>query len=221
MKLYKRMPLATVRGLLLLLIGALFLLYFIFTMPTFMEANDELVQESNFIPRISEFNIELEEFKLQEEIQLDLTTSSNLTEEMINFILKDGGENIIGIGNAYIEAENQYNVNALFLLALSMYSSGWGKSRIALDKNNLFHYESYNKCPYECARTFDSVEDSIIFVAMKLNNNYLTEGGKFFKGYTLKEVNKKYDSNLMWYLEIAKVMNEFKSTLNSEFGYSS
>lgn len=92
----------------------------------------------------------------------------------------------------FIEAENTYDINALFLVALAAHESAWGTSRLAREKNNLTGFTAYNYDPYNCGTTFRTPEDSIMTTASKISENYLTEGGKYFYGYSVESVNTRY-----------------------------
>ncbi len=117
----------------------------------------------------------------------------------------------------FIEAEQTYDVNALFLVALAAHESGWGKSRLATEKNNLTGFTAYNYDPYNCGTTFRSPEDSIMTTASKISENYLTEGGKYYNGYSVEGVNTRYavlddgSINLEWSQGITHIASDLKA----------
>jgi beta-N-acetylglucosaminidase len=97
-------------------------------------------------------------------------------------------------------------MNGLYLAAHAAWETGWGTSRIFRDKNNLFGYGAYDHDPYNSAYTFASVKDCIFYAANKIKDNYLTPGGKFYNGPTLKGMNVKYASDPNWHKGIAQIM---------------
>ena len=147
---------------------------------------------------------------------MDLREPSYLSESELESVLR--GTGLEGLGRFYLEAERREGVNALFLVCLSVEESGWGNSKIAQDKNNLFGHGAYNDSPYDSAFSFGSKKESIDSIAKTLKASYLTEGGSFFNGYTLRDVNVRYavvkngdgsySPNLAWSNNIARLMEE-------------
>ena len=77
-------------------------------------------------------------------------------------------------------AKKVHNINPVFALALSIHESGWGRSRIAMDKNNLWGWGAKDSCPYDCAREFSTYGEGFNLVYARIKLNYLTEGGDYF-----------------------------------------
>ncbi len=107
----------------------------------------------------------------------------------------------------YIEKE--YSINGVFVAALGIHESGWGTSKIAKNKYNLFGYGAYDSNPYNGAYTFSSYSESIDLIARVLVKYYLNPpgsiiydgekaSGKYYNGNTLSGVNKKYASDNNW-----------------------
>lgn len=136
----------------------------------------------------------------------DLTKPSGVTEERIEEVLK--GTKLEGLAEYYIQAERDYGINAKFLVSLSIEESGWGKSNIAITKNNLFGFQAYTKNTSK-ASTFSSKGECILFVGKYIAENYLTEGGKHYNGVTVESVHKKYAENPKWARNIKSHMNRF------------
>jgi beta-N-acetylglucosaminidase len=72
-------------------------------------------------------------------IDMDLRKKSNLTAEDYNTMLS--GTKLKGIGSALEKAEQQYNINGLYLLGLCCLESGYGTSNYAVKRNNLVRLE--------------------------------------------------------------------------------
>lgn len=123
----------------------------------------------------------------------NLTVKSNVTEEFLKSKLE--GTPLYNHAMSYIKAEKEFGINALFLCAISIQESGWGESRLAKEKNNLFGYAAYNDNPYSSAKQFSSVDESILIVGEKLANNYLNENGKYYNGKSIDAVNTRYSLN--------------------------
>lgn len=135
----------------------------------------------------------------------DLRKPSGLTSTQLERGLK---HDLKGLGSAFVTAEKMYNVNAVFLASVAALESNWGRSNYARKRNNLFGYGAYTSNP-DHAYYFESKEHAIYFVAKKLSEDYLTTTGKFFNGYTLQGVNKKYCTNPNWANSVGSIMREF------------
>lgn len=129
-------------------------------------------------------------------------TPSNLTADQLRkgllYDLKD-------CADAFIQAEKETGINAIFLSSVAAYESGWGRSNVAKSYNNLFGWTSssgYAK--------FDSYYDCILTVAERMKNLYLTPTGKYFRGYEVSDINKCYNGEQYWEDNIIKIMGQIK-----------
>lgn len=193
------------------------------------ELNHEIVAEIDGIREKRRREIELLEAKRREEHQnlknfvestkdagftnYDLRTPSNLTGEQIEVILR--GTELEGLGTTYAEAEIFYGINALVLVGISAHESGWGTSKLARERNNLFGFQAYDS-DIDKAMYFDSKEECILHVARHLSEKYLSPDGRYHKGYTLSDVNYYYASDEKWSVKIASMMGRFVNQLESE-----
>ena len=57
-------------------------------------------------------------------------------------------------GQSFIDAGKTYGVNALYLAAHAIHESAFGTSDIALGKNNLFGFGSYDASPFIASYRF-------------------------------------------------------------------
>ena len=133
----------------------------------------------------------------------NISRISNLTSaQLIKILNAYGGNarNLIPYAANYITAENKYNVNVFFLIALNALESGWGTSAIARNCNNLGGVcASANHPSKGCGSNsncsfarFNSVGDFIDYNANMLHNNYLTPGGSYYEGTNLSQVYTKH-----------------------------
>lgn len=148
---------------------------------------------------------------LQNAFSLNLLISSSVTAYELDQFLADTA--MKGLGKSFVEAELSTGVNAIFLTALAIHESGWGSSKIARNKNNLFGYGAYDRSPYNSALSFSSVTEGTIFVANKLKENYLLSAGKYYSGVTLSGVNRRYSTDSRWASKIAVTMNKIDSSI--------
>ena len=112
---------------------------------------------------------------------MDLTLPSGLTVEQFQKVLSGNSGDTQGVlaSNAeyFYYAERQYGVNGIFLAAMAIHEGGWGTSKIANDKKNLFGYGAYDSDPYGGAMSFDTYSEGIDLVARVLAKTYLYPAG--------------------------------------------
>ncbi|WP_134699145.1 N-acetylglucosaminidase [Ammoniphilus sp. YIM 78166] len=159
----------------------------------------QTIKESEEIHR--EF---VKEVRTTDVTRLDLRKPSGLDKETADALLE--GTGLEGLGKAFVETEERYQVNAYYLIAHAAWESGWGKSRISKEKNNLFGFAAYDKSPYHSAKGFRSKEEGIDVVAKYVQEHYLNPNGRFFNGPHLKGMNVRYATDENWQRGIAKVM---------------
>jgi beta-N-acetylglucosaminidase len=119
---------------------------------------------------------------------------------------KLAGTNLEGLGESFVNAEQKHGVNAWFLTGLAIHESGYGSSKIATDKNNVFGFQAYDANPYESARTFASKEEGVDVVAKYLSEAYLTPGGTYYNGVSIDNIGKRYATDPNWAAAIKKHM---------------
>jgi beta-N-acetylglucosaminidase len=117
---------------------------------------------------------------------------SNVTAEELKSGLL---HNLRGYAKYFVEAEKKYGVNAIFLASIAALESGWGRSKLAVNNNNLFGYKNAGGKGY---RKFDSVGDCINLIARNLKSGYLTKGGKYYNGVSVEAINIKYCETKTW-----------------------
>lgn len=131
-----------------------------------------------------------------EAVYSDVRLSSGVTGDQIDAKLK--GTGMEGLGNAFVQAEQKYGVNAWFLTSLAIHESAYGTSKIAQEKNNLFGFQAYDHAPFENAATFNSKEASIDHVAKYLSEAYLTPGGTYYNGVSIDGIGRRYATDPQW-----------------------
>jgi flagellum-specific peptidoglycan hydrolase FlgJ len=136
--------------------------------------------------------------------------TSPLNAALIDAYFQEKGSPLAGIGAAAVSAAQRYAINATYILSHAIHETGWGKSRICQEKNNLFGWGAIDNDPYEGAGTFRSREDCIDYVMEKVNELYLTPGGRYFEqraclGNKSYGMNVHYASDPLWGNKIARI----------------
>ena len=92
------------------------------------------------------------------------------------------------------------------LAAICAHESGWGRSKLARERNNLAGLGAYSGSVYTSALRFDSREECVTFLADLLRDKYLTPGGKYYNGDNLLAVGKRYAEDPAWAAKVAGCM---------------
>lgn len=143
---------------------------------------------------------------------MNLNKTSGLSLEQFKKVLTDSKDkNNIFENNAqyFYYIEKQYGINGIFVAAVGIHESGWGTSKIALNKCNLFGYGAYDSNPYNGAYNFTGYSESIDLIARVFVKYYLNPAGttiyggekatgQYYNGNTLTAVNKKYATDKNW-----------------------
>lgn len=122
----------------------------------------------------------------------NMTIVSNITKDELEevFIKYTGASSMVHLAEAFVDAEKEYGVNAFAMAGIVALESGFATSRRAVEDNNLTGYEVYSDNSE--GRLFSSQYDSIIQTARHLSKNYLTEGGTYYNGVSVDDVQISY-----------------------------
>jgi beta-N-acetylglucosaminidase len=131
-------------------------------------------------------------YSLEDIAAMDLTQPSNVTYEDLCAVSQNG---LVGLEQYFINAEQQYGVNCVFLMSIAALESGWGTSLFR--QNNLFGFGQYD---------FTSKEECIYTVAEALSTNYLADDGIYYSGKTINAVWTRYATSTTWGYKIQNIM---------------
>lgn len=141
-------------------------------------------------------------------VDLRYNAPGNISASGIDQFLQSQGAPLYGLGQSYMAAQQTYGVDANYLVSHSILESGWGKSQIALVKNNLFGYGAYDANPGNDAGLFPSDDYAIRFEAWVVRQNYLNPGGSYYVSPTLTGMNVNYATDPNWGSSIGQIMNQ-------------
>ena len=145
--------------------------------------------------------------------KMQLNKPSGLTLEQFEKIFENEAKDKNGIfkenAKYFYYVEKAYGVNGVFVAAVGIHESGWGTSRIALNKKNLFGYGAYDMNAYASAYEYNGYAAGIDMIARVFMKNYLNPkgtkiyndeiaNGKYYNGNTIASVNKKYATDTNW-----------------------
>lgn len=140
-------------------------------------------------------------YSISEIYNLDLREPSGVTAADLELVTSDG---LVGLEDAFVNAEEKYGVNCIFLMSIASLESA--KGTMMFRPNNMFGYGQSG---------FSSKAEGINVVAKGLSEKYLDPGGSLYSGSsTVKAVNKRYAANPQWYAKVAKYMEEYYAVIS-------
>lgn len=142
----------------------------------------------------------------------DISEPSYITVEDIDWFLWD--TELVGLGHAYAKSEALHDINAVYLMAITILESGYGTSRLAKDKNNISGFSAYDKNPYEDAKYFETKDDCVLITAELLNVNYVNRGSM-----SIEDINKRYASDSEWSWKVNNIAEKIVEEVNKEKGF--
>lgn len=125
-------------------------------------------------------------------LKMDLTKPSHITVSDLSKISQGG---LKGQEKYFVQAEQKYGVNCVFLFAIAVLESGWGNYMYA--DNNMFGFGGID---------FASKKECILTVGKALGENYLDPDGPYYHGKTISGVHTRYASSSTWTKKIATIM---------------
>ena len=132
----------------------------------------------------------------------DMTHKSGLTAEQFDAVIsailekyKKGDTQLTGLGQALYDMENEYDINGFLALGISGIESGWGRSKLAVNHNNLYGL---------IGMSFDSTYDCTLYFGKLMRNHYIDEGRTSLASISKKycEGNAKWVSDVSWFIGI-------------------
>ncbi|MCB5935972.1 glucosaminidase domain-containing protein [Caldibacillus thermoamylovorans] len=180
----------------------------------------------------SGYNLVKYEFEKAGNITNDITSNtpllskSSVTAEQLNQFIayKTGVKSSLmaGMGAAYIRAQEESGLNAIYLLAHSAVETGWGTSGIVKNKYNYYGIGAIDSQPAQGAFTFDSKEGGIIAGALWIKNNYVARelyaSNYAYSQPTIENMRfddswHQYSTDEAWVSKIVYIAQELKNYL--------
>lgn len=179
-----------------------------------IEELKETRNEKNITEEIIE-EVEVAKMIVEEEYEVyplynpyNLLEPSNITREQMYNLLE--GTALQSLSNGYVYMEEIYGINSLFLVSISAEESGWGTSSLAINNNNIGGIKlSDGGWAY-----FSDWFDCLNYEAELLYNEYLSENGSYFNGYSIWDVNIKYCEGNQWSENINLIAYELLNKIN-------
>jgi beta-N-acetylglucosaminidase len=123
---------------------------------------------------------------------------------------KELGGKLKGLGEVFVRAGKSFNIDPALLAAIAKHETGNGKSRAAIEKNNIAGMMGVGGL-----KSYASVEDSINDMARNLSKNYLGRGladiAKIGAKYApINAANDPTGLNNYWVKGVSKYFNQLR-----------
>ena len=152
-------------------------------------------------------------------LQIKSNINAMQLEEAINKI--KGDNNLKGLGTAFINAENKYNVNAIILASIACLESAYGTSKLAIEKNNLFGLDA----PLSASGTdsygsgYKTKEECIDYAGHRIGKQYLELDSKATWRYCegkkdIHTVGNKWCEVKGWSDKVISIANRIEKNIN-------
>lgn len=173
------------------------------------------VQNENFEREEIIEEVEVAKMIVEEEYEVypsynpyNLLEPSNITREQMYNLLE--GTALQSLSNGYVYMEEVYGINSLFLVSISAEESGWGTSSLAINNNNIGGIKSSDGGFAYFSDWFDCLN----YKADLLYNEYLSEDGLYFNGYSIWNVNMLYCEQEQWADNLNTIADELLNKVN-------
>jgi len=118
-----------------------------------------------------------------------------------------------GLGRDFNYYAEQNNIDVFHVIAHAALESGWGTSKIAKDKNNLFGWNAVDNSAYDSAYGFSSYKDCIKEWCKWWSEVYLEPSGGQFRGNNEYCVNVVYASSSVAGINKAFIVQRLRKAL--------
>lgn len=152
---------------------------------------------------------ELTFIKKAPDLKTVYTPNFDVTKELFNGTAEDLNKclentKLKGMGQTFIDTQNKYNINALFLMSVTKVESGYGSKPKKSCKYNIVG--SVGQHP-------KSYKESVDSLGRNLSKNYIPSGK-----VTLNKIRDKYcKTNKVWPKNVAQEMNNLSNKIKSQY----
>lgn len=139
----------------------------------------------------------------------DLRSLSHINYDEMYAVLEGSG--LEDIAWCFVDSE-EYNVNAFLIASIVALESGWSSSAKARNYNNLGGVGVYDDNTR--GKVYSSRSECVFDIANFLRRDYLTEGGAYYNGYSVWDVNIKYSKSSSWADKVVAIAYELLNKYN-------
>lgn len=131
------------------------------------------------------------------------------TQKAIVYPPIDNESQLVNEGESFLEAQELFGINGGLEFSMALHESGYGRSKIAIEKNNMFGMNATDQNPYGNATLFTSIRSGVFYHAERYVSWGYTDAISDFRYYGSHVGNKgsgmnvKYASDPYWGEKIA------------------
>lgn len=166
---------------------------------------EETVSVATVTEPIVEENIPTSSFP-----ETELTGNEKLDKEAFTKAVADIAPNLIDTVDALFMNYEKYGLKPSFPLAVACLESGYGKSGLATNKNNLYGMNAYpanGLTAYQHAFTYTSKTESVLDFGERISNYYIGRGLT-----SLESINARYcPNNSNWASHVRSIKNRIEN----------
>ena len=86
-------------------------------------------------------------------------------------------------GESFLEAQELFGINGGLEFSMALHESGYGRSKIAIEKNNMFGMNATDQNPYGNATLFTSIRSGVFYHAERYVSWGYTDALSDFRYY--------------------------------------
>ncbi len=131
---------------------------------------------------------------------MDMSKPSGVTVDDLKQVSRGA---FVGLEEAFVKAEQNYDVNCLFVMGIASLESANGT--ICFKPNNMFGFGN---------RGFSSKAECIDVVSRALANSYLKPGGGLYRGTRITDVNRRYAASSTWDEKVCRNVTRYYSVIS-------
>lgn len=152
------------------------------------------------------------------DISLPAGVTGEQLERAVTALKPDNG--LTGLGECFIQAEENYGINAIVLMAIACLESAYGTSELATEKNNLFGLDARDelKDKPEYGKDFNSLEECIDYAGRRLGWQYIQldprASWRYCGSTALKDVGRIYCSNKDWASNVGDLCERIEANID-------
>lgn len=133
--------------------------------------------------------------------EIDVYEKSNIHPDVLSEILL---YELSEHAYAFVDAEIESEINAVALASIAAVESDWGRSQLAIEKNNLFGWKDNSGNYME----FYSYDECILYVGSRIKDLYLKESSPYYNdGTCLSDISSIYSESENWANTVSDVYN--------------
>lgn len=151
-------------------------------------------------------------------LQIVSDISAKELEDAVSEIRK--GNKLNGLGEYFLKAQNDYNINAIILCSIACLESGYGTSKLANEKYNLFGLDAGDnlKGTERYGSSYKNKAESIDYAGYRIGKQYIELDPKadwrYVNSKDIYSVGKKWSSDKEWANKVVSIATSIDKNID-------